>query len=109
MALAIAADWNTDRIIEEINVRRVACIQALLQTSELENYLQEKFDVFALSGVRREFLKRDLMTLTNDPLDLGHYATAIRQAKEAGCAPDQTITQQLIAREIENVIRKYIS
>ncbi|MBN8650632.1 MAG: hypothetical protein J0L67_04365 [Cytophagales bacterium] len=101
--------WNTDRIIEHISEQRVTSIKSLLKPDALATYLEDKFEVFAISAVRTEFLKRDLTSLAESPLDLVHYATTIKQAKELALEPEANMTQEFIDAEVRLVIQKYLA
>lgn len=101
--------WNIDRIIEHINQQRVSFIKSLLKTDALATYLEDKFEVFGISAVKTEFLRRDLSSLAVAPLDLVHYATPIKQSKELALEPDASMTQEFVDSEVRLVIHKYIS
>ncbi|MBN8577611.1 MAG: hypothetical protein KF775_01055 [Cyclobacteriaceae bacterium] len=101
--------WNTDRIIEDIQHRRVIMIQDLLKDQQLNAYLAELYDGQQVSQVKSEFLKRDLKTLSESPIDLVHYSMLIRQAKEATAWPHLPIIEEFIHAEIRQVVIKYIA
>ncbi|HEY5823024.1 MAG TPA: hypothetical protein VIT44_01580 [Cyclobacteriaceae bacterium] len=46
---------SIDKIIEELNQLRDHRIQALLNSSELMNFLEEHYNTFAISPVKLEF------------------------------------------------------
>lgn len=99
---------NIDRIIEDIHFTRVALIKSLIQPDGLETYLEDHFDVMALSPIKSEFLKRDLKLLSESKMDLVHYSTLIRKVKESGSLPGLLI-EDFIQAEIRTVVIKYIT
>jgi len=100
---------NIDRIIEEICSIRTEFIKGLIVSDGLERYLEERFDVMALSPVKAEFLRRDLKHLSESKLDLVHYSMLIRKVKETANFRDLLTIQDFIGSEIRTVILKYIA
>jgi hypothetical protein len=104
MQASSLATWNTDRIIEDIQTRRVTLIKELSVDQQLDSYLVEMYEGQKLSPVKSEFLKRDLKQLSESSLDLVHYATLIRKAKESESWPNPPVHA-----EIRQVVVKYIA
>lgn len=101
--------WNTDRIIEDIQTRRIALIKGLLIDQQLETYLVEVYEGQKISQVKSEFLKRDLKQLSESSLDLVHYAMLIRKAKESEGWPNPPVIEEFVHAEIRQVVLKYIA
>jgi len=74
---------SVEKIIEEVKQLRDSKIQLLLRTPDLMDFLEEHYNTFAISQVKLEFLKRDLKSLLQSPLDLVFYSALIRQIKES--------------------------
>jgi len=101
--------WNTDRIIEDIQNRRIILIKELFIEQRLDLYLSEMYEGLKLSQVKSEFLKRDLKQLSESSLDLVHYATLIRKAKESESWPNPPVIEEFVHAEIRQIILKYIA
>jgi hypothetical protein len=96
---------SIDQSIETIRAHRDEHLKELLNDSTLMNFLEAQYDVFQISSVRREFLKRDLTDLKNTSLDLVHYAALIRDMKEG---TSTTIAEHpLFLEELRNIFKKY--
>lgn len=96
---------SIDQSIETVRVHRDECLKELLNDSKLMDFLQAQYDVFQISNVRKEFLKRDLIELQNTSLDLVHYAALIRDMKDGTAA---TVTgHPLFLAELHNIFKKY--
>ena len=74
--------------------------------AHLMAFLEKNFDRPAVSHVKREFLKRDLLVLKNSKLDLVHYASLIREIRERG-GMELTGTTILFAQELEVTFGKH--
>lgn len=109
MQASFLSTWSTDRIIEDIQERRVAIIRDLLKDDLLSSYLNTMYEGQKLSSVKFEFLKRDLKQLSEAPIDLVHYSMLIRKAKESDLWPNPAIIEEFIHAEIRQVILKYIA
>lgn len=109
MQASSLSTWSTDRIIEDIQERRVILTKDLLKDELLNNYLNTHYEGQKLSSVKAEFLKRDLKTLSETPIDLVHYSMLIRKAKESDLWPNIAIIEEFIHAEIRQVIVKYIA
>lgn len=109
MQASSLSTWSTDRIIEDIQERRVILTKDLLKDELLNNYLNTLYKGQKLSSVKSEFLKRDLKTLSEAPIDLVHYSMLIRKAKESDLWPNIAIIEEFIHAEIRQVIVKYIA
>lgn len=80
-----SAEISTEVIIEHLRSNRDTIINDLLENdSTLMAFLEVHFDTIAISSVKREFLKRDLVELKNSSLDLVHYSSLIKEIKETG-------------------------
>lgn len=94
---------SIDQRIETIRAHRDERLKQLLNDSRLMDFLEAQYDVFQISSVRKEFLKRDLTDLKNTPLDLVHYAALIRDADETAAIADHP----LFLEELRNIFKKY--
>lgn len=52
--------------------------------SVLDKFLQKNYDTFAISRVKKEFLKRDLLLLKKSSLDEIRYAILIKSIQQQG-------------------------
>ena len=95
-----------DRIIHHILLVRNQKIGELLNDVNLYVFLENEYDIFRLSPVKEEFLKRDLFELKHSSLDLVHYSKLIKQLKE-----DNTILphprHMLFHQELRIIFDKY--
>jgi hypothetical protein len=99
---------SMDQIISSIQEVRNQQINELMKESILESFLEQHYDVIALSNVKKEFLLRDLAELKTSSLDLAHYSSLITRMKEAknvtvdGKSPH-------FQSELKSIFEKYIS
>jgi hypothetical protein len=100
-----ATPVSIEQIIEDLRLQRHACIKELLQDSNLMSFLEAQYDVFQISSVRREFLKRDLLELKDSSLDRVHYASLIKDIKENGSVELQQ--HPLFLSELREIFKKY--
>lgn len=96
---------SIDQSIETIRVHRDKWLKELLNDAKLMDFLEAQYDVFQISGVRKEFLKRDLTDLKNASLDLVHYAALIRDMKDGTTATVEG--HPLFLEELRNIFKKY--
>jgi len=96
---------SIDQSIETVRVHRDECLKELLNDSKLMDFLEAQYDVFQISNVRKEFLKRDLTELQNTSLDLVHYAALIRDMKEGTAV--NVVGHPLLLEELRNIFKKY--
>lgn len=96
---------STDQHIETIRAHRDERLKELLNDPQLMDFLEAQYDVFQISNVRKEFLKRDLIELKNTPLDLVHYAALIRDMKVG--ATQSVSGHPLFLEELRNIFKKY--
>lgn len=76
---------STELIIENLkSIRDTTVISLLKNDDALMAFLEEHFDTIAISPVKQEFLKRELVELKNSSLDLVHYSSLIKEIKEKG-------------------------
>jgi len=76
-------DVSIEAIIENVRAIRDGLITRLLKDDELRHFLETHYNIFAMSTIRVEFLKRDLRELKGTSLDLVHYSSLIKYVKEA--------------------------
>lgn len=81
-------------------------IDELIKDSALMSFLEEHYETFAISAVKKEFLKRDLKELQTSSLDLAHYSSLIKQVKEAVIDIELT-NHPLILQEFKRLFQKY--
>ena len=98
---------SIDKIIDNIRITRNDKIQKLLVEEALMTFLQEQFEVVAVSAIKLEFLKRDLQELKKSSLDLAHYASLIKLLKESNI--DTPLDDDpLFKNELILIFQKYI-
>jgi hypothetical protein len=98
---------STELIIEHLKSIRDNTLNILLKNDDaLMAFLEKHFDTIAISPVKREFLKRDLVELKNSSLDLVHYSSLIKETKEKG---GMMITEEhhLFSQELRVICEKY--
>jgi hypothetical protein len=95
-----------EKIIELINMLRNELIKDFLNDEYLNNHFQEQYQK-PLSNIKREFLKRDLRELRNEPVDLVHYAGLINHIKETGTVFLPERNSDFIYEELKKIIQKY--
>ena len=99
---------SIDKIIDNIRTSRNNKIQNLLNDNVLMTFLEEYFEVVAVSAIKLEFIKRDLLELKKSSLDLSHYASLIKQLKESNL--DTPLQDQLqFHNELILIFQKYIA
>lgn len=96
---------SIDQSIDTIRAHRDEHLKQLLNDSQLMIFLEAQYDVFQISNVRKEFLKRDLTDLQNTSLDLVHYAALIRDMKEG--TTTNVAGHPLFLEELRNIFKKY--
>lgn len=96
---------SIEHIIAEIRAHRDSVIQKLFREPDLMTFLEDRYGVFQISAVRKEFLKRDLTELKNSSVDLVHYASLIREIKESSNAAWQE--SSLFLTELDILFKKY--
>lgn len=99
------ANVSVESIITQIRAHRDSTIQKLLQEVNLMAFLEDRYGVFQISNVRKEFLKRDLLELKNTSVDLVHYASLIKEIKENSNAAWQE--HDLFLTELDILFKKY--
>lgn len=100
-----ALKLSIDQHIEKIRAHRDACLKELLNDKKLMDFLEAQYEVFQISTVRKEFLKRDLTDLKNTSLDLVHYAALIRDMKDGAAV---TLNEHpLFMEELRTIFKKY--
>ena len=97
---------SIDKIILMIRSTRDRQIGELIKDSFLMSFLEEHYDTFAISAVKKEFLKRDLKELQNSSLDLAHYSSLIKQMKESP-VEIELINHPLVLQEFKRLFEKY--
>lgn len=80
-----ASKTSTEFIIKKLRSIRDNKIYDLIKTDDsLMAFLEKHYTTFAISAVKREFLKRDLIELKSTSLDLVHYSSLIKEIMETG-------------------------
>jgi hypothetical protein len=95
----------TTQIIHSIEELRNERIAKLLRGDDLNAFIGQYYEVAALSKIKLEFLRRDLMELLHAPLDLVHYSSLIREVKDKGINPEDS---PLFLNELDLIFQKYI-
>ncbi len=98
--------FTVDMIIDLIKSTRNSLIKELLTGNRLNLYYEEKFGK-ELSIVKKEFLKRDLLSLLVIPLDLAHYGGLIRKVKEENTRSIHEADYTLFFTEIDSLLNRY--
>lgn len=98
---------STDTHIATIRILRDSRIHELLQHEDkLQLFLEKHCDVIAISPVRKQFLKKDLMELKMSGLDLTHYSSLLKESKASGSVrPDRM--DELFILEFQLLFDKY--
>jgi len=97
---------SIELIISNIKSTRDLLVKNLLNDQGISAFLENYFETFVISPVKKEFLRRDLKELQNSNLDLVHYAALIRQMKdESNYTPDPA--NCLFSEECIKIFRKY--
>jgi len=102
----IEVAFTVEMIIDLIKSTRNKRIKELLTGDRLNLYYVEKFGK-ELSIVKKEFLKRDLLSLLIIPLDLAHYGGLIRKLKEENVRSIEESNHALFLKEIDGILEKY--
>ena len=97
---------SIEKVISMIRAARDRQIDELTKDAALLSFLEEHYETFAISAVKKEFLKRDLKELQNSSLDLAHYSSLIKQMKEAAAAIELT-NHPLVLQELKRLFQKY--
>ena len=97
---------SIEKIILKIRTTRDRQISELIKDSFLMSFLEEHYETFAISAVKKEFLKRDLKELQNSSLDLAHYSSLIKQMKESLVEIELT-NHPLVLQEFKRLFEKY--
>jgi hypothetical protein len=98
---------STDTLITKIGLLRDSRIHELLTEDEkLMQFLDKHCDVIAISPVRKEFLKRDLLELKDSKLNLTHYSTLLNESKLSGTIRPEFM-EELFVREFQLIFDKY--
>jgi hypothetical protein len=102
----IEVAFTVEMIIDLIKTTRNKLIRELLAGESLNIYYKEKFGK-DLSVVKKEFLKRDLLSLLIIPLDLAHYGGLIRKLKEENARSIEETNHPLFLKEIDDILGRY--
>ncbi len=100
-----STNTSIEHIITDIRAHRDSVIQKLFHEPDLMAFLEDRYGVFQISSVRKEFLKRDLTELKNSSVDLVHYASLIKEVKENGNVAWQE--HFLFLAELDILFKKY--
>lgn len=91
-------------IIDQVLATRNQKITILLNHN-LTEFLEQQYDIYKLSSIKTEFLKKDLLELRKTPLDLAHYSSLIKELKDFSTAFN--LDHPLILQELRTVFDKY--
>jgi len=97
---------SIDAIILAIHATRNEKISEALNDSNLSGLLETEYGIFKISTVKKEFLKRDLIELRNTTLDLVHYASLIKELKDANTITPDPL-HPLFLKQLQLVFNKY--
>ena len=97
---------SVEKIIDLIRTVRNDLIKDFLNDELLNSHYEKQFNK-PLSGVKREFLKRDLKELLIAPVDLVHYAGLINQIKETGTASLSLKNSTFFYSDVDRIVAKY--
>lgn len=96
---------TVDEIVDRIRHQRNSLIAELLNESKLKDYFIGSYGKEP-SAIKTEFLKRDLKELQSSSIDLAHYASLIKQMKEA--TEVSLPNDSLFIQELDVIFKKYI-
>jgi hypothetical protein len=99
---------STEKIIELIHQTRNDLITSHLEDEAIQAYFNSHFHLGKVSAIKVEFLKRDLKELLSTPVDLVHYAAAIKEIKEFNNVTLISNHHQTFMQEIDTLFKKYI-
>lgn len=97
---------SMESIVADIRIIRDARIRNLMRDPDLLSFLEEHFDVVALSLIKKEFLKRELQELTASSLDLVHYGTLIREMRDS--TVPVSYDNPLFNSELKSIFQRYV-
>jgi hypothetical protein len=104
----INTQWTDEKIIDLIRKLRNDLIKDFLDERLLKEYIANQFRVRELSGVKIEFIKRDLKELLISPVNTNHYQQLIEQIKTTDSAALTETNEHLFYREVDNIFKNYI-
>lgn len=103
----IEVAFTVEMIIDLIRSTRNKLIKELLAGNSLNSYYTEKFGK-ELSIVKKEFIKRDLLSLLVIPLDLAYYGGLIRKIKEENVQSVDESNYSVFLKEIDSILDRYV-
>lgn len=104
----VDTQWTDERIVDLIRKLRNDLIKDFLDERHLKEYVGEKFRIRDMSGVKIEFIKKDLKELMIAPVNIKHYEQLISQIKMTDSAAIAETNEPLFYRELEGIFKKYI-
>ncbi len=99
--------FTVDMIIDLIRSTRNQRVKEMLAGDALNRYFQLKSGK-ELSGIKKEFIKRDLQSLLIIPLDLGHYGGLIIKIKEENARTISDEHLHFFTQEIDQIVNRYV-
>lgn len=102
-----SATLSTESIITYLHTLRNQRLQELGRHDDaLMDVLEDLYNTVAISAVKREFMKRDILELRSTSLDLVHYSSLITEIKKTG---DSSIAERssLFVDELKQIFKKY--
>jgi len=98
---------STDKIITTVQLMRDSRVNELLHDEQrFAEFLEKHCDVIAISPIRKEFLRKDLVALKASRLDLVHYAVLLQESKVSGIVKPEAM-DALFILEFQLLFDKY--
>ena len=95
---------SMDQIIAAIRSTRDQQIDELMKDPVLMAFLEHYYNTIAISDIKKEFLRRDLIELKKSPLDLSYYSSLITKMKESNTS--KVDNHKLFLAELKTLLQK---
>ena len=100
--------WSEENMVDLIRATRNNLIKDFLDERHMKDYLHQQYKIGALSNIKIQSIKKDLMNLLVTPVNVNSYATLIQYIKTNDVAVISDENRFLFYREIEMILKKYI-
>jgi hypothetical protein len=104
----IHTQWTDENILQLVRKLRNDLIKDFLDERFLKEYIADQFRIKDLSGVKIEFIKKDLKELLISPVNTSHYEGLISQIRDTDSAALTETNEKLFYKELENLFKRYI-
>jgi len=102
----LADRLSIETIIDIVRRLRNDLVKDFLNDNNIQSYFLETYGK-AISGIKREFVIRDLKELLISPVDLAHYSSLIKEIRETNSANLSKGNHELFYGEIKLIFDKY--